>query len=253
MKSSRIAGFTIVEILIVIVVVALLAGLSVAGYSATQRQAQDASLTSDVANMDKAQKYYISRYGQSAVEYDSSNPDKLLAFRNSEGNSVVVKLLPDGNYCVYGYNPRSNYPTAESALVRPSKNGVSCSQLTTAVTQNPSTVRSTVEEVGRRLEAFKQKNGYYPHLNELDQIGLLIKPNAAVANQQQLYCRNDVKAIYLQVDKQLNVAFVYDTDPKTVAEVADPGKVSLTNTCPAYNIRPTDPGYEAAGIKNPDF
>jgi|GEM_PF-3388643 len=57
-KISASAAFTVVELLIVIIVIAVLASLVTVGYSAVQRNANDASVKSDLQKIDDAFKQY---------------------------------------------------------------------------------------------------------------------------------------------------------------------------------------------------
>lgn len=189
------------------------------------------------------------------------NPDgsvnDLLVFASNPGNTVIVKLDPSGRgYCIYGYSPRSNHPNLSQAMVRSSNSNSTCPPLgpeSSIIT--PANVLSTVSIIGERLEAYKQSHGHYPHTNELQDIGLILKPNAENANQQQLYCRDDLLALYLQIDKVSNpeVVYVYETATKNVSQQTGLPKLSLTNICPIFDIHPTSPGYESTGIKNPDI
>ncbi len=52
-KQKRLSGFTIVELLIVIVVVAILATISIVAYTGTQNRTYDSIVQSDLANMAK--------------------------------------------------------------------------------------------------------------------------------------------------------------------------------------------------------
>lgn len=56
-------GFTIVELLIVIVVIAILAAIAVVAYSGTQERARDAQRLQDVTNLQKAIGMYYARTG----------------------------------------------------------------------------------------------------------------------------------------------------------------------------------------------
>lgn len=107
--------------------------------------------------------------------------------------------------------------------------------------------------IGQRLQAFYNERGVYPLLAELVDIGLVIKPNSSNAQQQQLYCRNDAKAIYLQRYKSKNIIYVYDTATNTIIEPTNLNKLSLKDTCPVFDIKPNQPGYESTGIKEPDI
>jgi hypothetical protein len=221
-------------------------------YNGVTKHAQTSKLKLDVAAMDKAQKSYIA-LNNIALSYDSNgNPNNLLVFTVNQGNSIVVKLRDTASYCVYGYNPASDYPTPSTALTRSSDN-TPCDVLSDSTPTNQNSIYSTVAIIGQRLEAYKSSYGYYPHTNGLDAIGLVIQPNNGNANQQQLYCRNNTNAIYLQIDKANNVAYVYETSSHSITQLTDPDKLSLNTICPQYGINSADPGYESTGIKDPNI
>lgn len=247
------AGFTIVELLIVIVVIGILAAVVIVAYTGVSKGAVTSSLQLDVQAMDKAQKSYMAVNGDLPLSYDSNgNPNSLLVFAVNQGNSIVVRLKGTSNYCIYGYNPASSYPTPSTALIR-SSDGTACSALPDSTPTDPSSVYSTVAIIGQRIEAFKNQNGYYPHTTDLASIGLDIKPNNGNANQQQLYCRNNVNAIYLQIDTSNSTAYVYETTSHSITQLTDPGKLSLNTICPQYGISSSDPGYESTGVKDPNI
>lgn len=56
-------GFTIVELLIVIVVIAILAAISVVAYTGIQNRANDSRRANDLANIEKALRAYETIYG----------------------------------------------------------------------------------------------------------------------------------------------------------------------------------------------
>lgn len=243
------AGFTIVELLIVIVVIGILAAVVIVAYNGVTKRAQTSSLQSDVSAMDKAQKRYMIISSNPPLTYDpDGTPNDTLSFIASKGNSIIVRLKGAQEYCIYGYNPDSSYPTLQTALARSSDN-TACAPLSTP----PSGGYSTAWNIGQRLEAYKNQYGYYPHLAGLTDIGLVIKPNSGNANQQQLYCRNNTKAIYLQLDQDSGIIYVYETVSSAISEPTDLNKLDLNSTCPKYGISPSNPGYESTGIKDPNL
>jgi len=58
MKHKKYYGFTIVELLIVIVVIGVLAAISVAAYSGIQGKARDSQRLQDLASIQKALELY---------------------------------------------------------------------------------------------------------------------------------------------------------------------------------------------------
>ncbi|MCB9820093.1 type II secretion system protein [Candidatus Nomurabacteria bacterium] len=253
LSTSKKGGFTIVELLIVIVVIAILSAITMVVYSGVTKRTHTSSLQTDVKALDQAQKVYMALSDKPPIAYDSNgNPQDMLVFANNKGNSLLVKIRNDNqNYCIYGYNPDSSYPNAQTPLIR-SSDGKACDPLPSGDPITTSSVYNTVFIIGQRMETFKVQYTYYPHVNELTTIGLVIKPNADSANQQQLYCRNDTNAIYLQIDQSENKVYVYDTHTRQVSEPIELGKLSLSNICPQFNIA-GQPGYESTGIKNPDI
>ena len=76
-KWAKQTGFTIVELLIVIVVIAILAAITVVAYTGVQGQTNDAAVKSDIRN-----------YAQQVLAYEAENG----AFPIGAGNSVPVGL-----------------------------------------------------------------------------------------------------------------------------------------------------------------
>lgn len=73
MLWAKRTGFTIVELLIVIVVIAILAAISVVAYNGIQARSQDAKRLADVASIQKALEFYKSENGvYPAVAYSGS-------------------------------------------------------------------------------------------------------------------------------------------------------------------------------------
>lgn len=107
-------GFTIVELLIVIVVIAILAAITIVAYNGIQQRARDARRASDISQIKKALLAYDARHGgvvRPAVTgytkpvgepgmggWDVSSSASWLAFlRNSNGNIPVDPVNESSN------------------------------------------------------------------------------------------------------------------------------------------------------------
>lgn len=108
MKSK--SGFTLVELLIVIVVIAILASISVVAYSGVQERAVRSSVASSVSQWDKVVKLFISEHGQrpqgqwscfgtvADLPADGDFPAGACVVRSSDGGSTwVVENAVDAN------------------------------------------------------------------------------------------------------------------------------------------------------------
>ncbi|MFZ2126096.1 MAG: prepilin-type N-terminal cleavage/methylation domain-containing protein [Candidatus Microsaccharimonas sp.] len=94
-KGSR-SGFTIVELLIVIVVIAILAALSLVAFNGIRTRAEDASLQSETSQAAKKVLTYKSLNGE-ILPTDSTMADLSVG----SGHDLYYRLTPDGkNFCV---------------------------------------------------------------------------------------------------------------------------------------------------------
>lgn len=115
--STRQRGFTIVELLIVIVVIAVLAAISVVAYNGMQQRARDAKRAQDFATIKKSLLAYEAQYGgmprthgtgtYAATSYggwDASVSSTWLAFLRDEFGAGAAPVDPE-NTLVTMNNP----------------------------------------------------------------------------------------------------------------------------------------------------
>ncbi len=115
-------GFTIVELLIVIVVIAILAAVTIVSYNGITNQASDTAIKSDLATLKKKVELYKVENGN----YPSSNAaldSAVTSFRASKGN-YMVRPTTDHNliYC-NNTGPAPDYTVFDYTFVAYSKSG----------------------------------------------------------------------------------------------------------------------------------
>lgn len=101
-------GFTIVELLVVIVVIAILAAISVVAYTGIQERARDADRTSDINAIHKAIELYAADYGSypkqgNVVGMDTDFPVETLglprsAIVNPDAPAGTQNSINQGNF-----------------------------------------------------------------------------------------------------------------------------------------------------------
>ncbi|HRQ07320.1 MAG TPA: prepilin-type N-terminal cleavage/methylation domain-containing protein, partial [Candidatus Saccharibacteria bacterium] len=123
--QKYIRGFTIVELLIVIVIIGILATVTAIVYSGIQANARDTSVLSDLDTMDGLQTSYSLKNGGNAKPYYSGNgPDTELDFAPS-GDNVIDVVVNGDDYCIRGYNTKSSsYKTLSTEAIKESSSGV---------------------------------------------------------------------------------------------------------------------------------
>lgn len=104
LKRSKRAnlGFTIVELIVVITVVGLLAGLSVIGYSSWRSATQTAQIKSDLNSVAAAM--------ESSRNYNNSYPSSIPSSALPSSGSIIVidPASTSTNYCVDGTIPANS-------------------------------------------------------------------------------------------------------------------------------------------------
>ena len=117
-------GFTIVELLVVIVVIGILATMAIVAYNGFQQKARDAGVKSDVNQISIAEAQYVVINGTGGKDWYSTNGlDASLNFRASPGNIIDVVTNATA-YCVRAYNPgAATYTTLATAATYESATG----------------------------------------------------------------------------------------------------------------------------------
>lgn len=100
-RRVRVKGFTIVELLIVIVVIAILAAITIVSYNGIQSRTREAAVQSDVANAVK--KLEVMKLRDEAQNYPASIAATNL--KASAGNTYYYQYVnSDNSYCVQSSN-----------------------------------------------------------------------------------------------------------------------------------------------------
>ena len=119
-------GFTIIELLIVIVVIGVLVGISVVSYNGVQQSARDKALLSDTDNISTELTRYSAKnggtYGAALAWYSGSGINPNINFTPTAGNIIDV-VTSTTDYCIRAYNSASNSKTISTASLKESTPG----------------------------------------------------------------------------------------------------------------------------------
>jgi prepilin-type N-terminal cleavage/methylation domain-containing protein len=137
MMRKKQSAFTVIELLIVIVIIAILATLTIVVYSGITQKAVDKSIQSDADEVDnlETQSTTSTDYADGNITtnppeawYSGSGVDSKLNFTPSTGDIIDV-VVNATDYCIRVYNPSSNtYKTLATAYIKESTPGI-CSTL----------------------------------------------------------------------------------------------------------------------------
>ena len=104
-KNSR--GFTIVELLVVIVVIGILAAITIVSYTGISQKATNSSLQSDLANASNQLKLYYTDNGAYPASLSSNcpvgPPDTKYCLKPSSGNTFTYTATPAGSTSPQAY------------------------------------------------------------------------------------------------------------------------------------------------------
>jgi prepilin-type N-terminal cleavage/methylation domain-containing protein len=90
MKNTKHSGFTIVELLIVIVVIAILAAITIVAYNGVQERARFATYRSDIASINKAVLMYYADNGS----YPGGSTQNCWTNLSSGTGNFITGLVP---------------------------------------------------------------------------------------------------------------------------------------------------------------
>lgn len=124
-------GFTIIELVVVIIIIGILTTIGTLSYSGIQKKAVETSLLSDIDAMEAAQTNYglINKLGGKA--YHSTTYDSDLEFQPGSGN--IIDVIADGvDYCIKGYNTQATKNSINNSYIRETSSGA-CNRI--ALTQ----------------------------------------------------------------------------------------------------------------------
>lgn len=119
------SGFTVIELIVVIVIIGILATLVIVAYNGIQNSARDKSVLSDLDALDGIETDYGTKNNLAGKAwYSPSGVDPSINFTPSTGNVLDV-VINSSDYCIRGYNPgASTYNTMATAAIKESTSGV---------------------------------------------------------------------------------------------------------------------------------
>ena len=161
LKRLKSAGFTIVELLIVIIVIGILVAISIVAYNGVQKNAIDKAVISDIDGASGEVARYGTKnqgvYGPAVAWYSPSGANGNISFTQTQGN--VIDVVADAsNYCVRAYNTSAlSFNTLVTAAKKESNPGV-CALIppsSTAQTASPTATPNWTTFTQRTGAGFK--------------------------------------------------------------------------------------------------
>ena len=177
--ASRQRGFTIVELLIVIVVIAILAAITIVAYNGIQNRAVAATLQSDLNNAAKMLKLYQVDNGAYPTSIDSTTycptpADDRYCLKASEGNSLVNYSANNAaspqTFTLNAVSSKNNaqYYISESGVAQESSDTVTIAAITGSTTTGSVLTAGALTPSGatvtRQWQRSTSANGTYTNI-----------------------------------------------------------------------------------------
>lgn len=99
--KSKHTGFTIVELLIVIVVIAILAAITVVAYTGVQERARDSKIKSDISTIVRAIQAARTTEGKTLAEITGSGATGVVCWGKANGTDLAALAKTDGCWSSY--------------------------------------------------------------------------------------------------------------------------------------------------------
>ncbi len=144
MKVRR-RGFTIVELLIVIVVIGIVTSVAYVSYGAVTKNARDRSVLSDLDSLDGIEASFAVRNNNGGIAWYSGpsgtngTRDGTLQFTPTKGN-IIDAVVNGSDYCIRVYNKSSKTYTSLQTAASKGSTTTACASLPAssgAVTDSP--------------------------------------------------------------------------------------------------------------------
>jgi prepilin-type N-terminal cleavage/methylation domain-containing protein len=135
LKHNKFNGFTIIELMIVVIVIGILVSISIISYNGLQQSGRDKSILSDIdavaAEINRYAASNNSVFGTAVAWYSGGTANANINFMPTAGNVIDV-VANSGSYCIRGYNPSANKNSITNSYTQESTAG-SCTILPASV------------------------------------------------------------------------------------------------------------------------
>ncbi len=136
MRNTLRSGFTIVELLVIIIVVGIVAAVGTVAYQGITNDVREKSLLSDLEAVSSEVARYGSKnsgvYGTAVEWYSEGSANDNIRFTPTEGN--IIDVVSQANYyCIRAYNPQTTSHRSLDDALRVASEGGACEALDASV------------------------------------------------------------------------------------------------------------------------